>query len=272
MIAKHDETKRKLKKERDHVREELECTKADLQSKLNADASMKAEAEKKLNKKQEKLDSLKAEYNETEKQLKKERDDVREELEHTKADLRGKIKNDASLRAAELKLKMKQEELDNLKAEHKETERILKKELGDLKEELKVKQLELERTKANLHVKEELSKANIELARRDVQLQHANELQSLNEEQLSECKKRVNDLMMENAALRKEREEDRLLSHAHRCVDGHREEARDKSKTLHSGEYNLNNLRCQCQYYIYIAQSYAKHLCCAEYTNTVRTK
>ena len=211
-------------------------------------------AQKNLAKKQDDLDKLTAEKL----KMVTERDSLKDrvtqlEHEHTKADLAAKLTSDISvlaLKAAEEKLKKKQEKLDTLMAEQKR----LTEECDDLKN--KVKQLELELLKADARAKEELHSVKLELVHKETALEHATQsvtnLEYRYKEQMADYKKlmraelrveyfmkghgeiEIESLKKEISELRKEHAASQLLLRAH--VDGHRE-IPDEFISLRSGNH-----------------------------------
>ena len=215
--------------------EALECPQADLREKLMIAAALTA-AEEKLKKKQ-KLDKLKAEHKATENKLKQERDELKDkvrQLEIECSDAKTKLREEA-----EKKLMKKQEDLDNLKAEHKK----VTKERDEVKKELErtkaFKEKNLECTKADLLAREELKKASIELACKEVELQHAaqasTELERLTQEFISESMRRVEAeaklefLKKENVQMR------RKCGKVDQLFRARQEVAPNEYRTLHSG-------------------------------------
>jgi len=109
--AKHKETTKNMKEECDVLNRRVRQLEIE-HVKLNVDASALGEAECKLKKKQEKLNSLKAEYKKVENALMEERDALKDrvaqlQLERNEADLR----EVAELSQANVKLVQKDEEL-----------------------------------------------------------------------------------------------------------------------------------------------------------------
>ena len=229
--------KENLTSECNDLKDKVTRLKLDLHAKRKAlKTALKSQA-----KKQADLDNLTAEKLKLVTERDSLKDRVRQlELDHVKAYVAAKLQSDIlmlALKAAEEKLKKKQDKLDTLMAEQKR----LTQECDDLKN--KVTQLELELVKANARAKEELHSVKLELVHQETALEHATQsvisLECRYKEQMAEYKKLVHaelrveyfmkgrgemeieSLKQEISELRKEREEGRQLLRAH--VDGHRE-------------------------------------------------